>query len=211
MEKNNLIVNERRDVSASHGPEARKGTVTQPPEAVSGPSGPPGEVRIIPVGQEPRRQDNREEGVPDVLNRGGEQPKDEGLRHSGGKQAKRPRDGIRDPEGFYRYLTALQETQIFREQTMRHLRRSEVCVWLAIHGCQGKRGAQISHDRLAELTGTSRKHVGVAIRGLNRRGLLEVLVKGRFRPNSNGEKGLASVYRVYPSAKGQPDKMQVSG
>lgn len=208
MEKINLIGNQRRGLPPSHAPKGRSAAVIQMPEAALRASDPlggvPEAVRVIPVGQEPRRQDSRDGGKPDGLNRGGERPKDESHRHSGGEQAKSRRGEIRNPGGFYGYINALQETQVFREETMRHLPRAEICVWLAIHGCQGKQGARISHDRLVELTGTSRRHVGLAIKKLAHRGLLEVIAKGRFRPNSGGERGLASVYRVYPRAAGQP-------
>jgi len=106
---------------------------------------------------------------------------------------------IRNPSGFYRYKNALEEKKIFIIETLRSLRRAESHVWLAIHNCQGPKGALISQARIMELAGIkSRKNVSTAIQSLHARGLLEVVFKGKYRPNGNGNHGLASIYRVYP-------------
>lgn len=155
--------------------------------------------RVIPVGQEPPPLlELAADGVagPDHARSGS--AKNAGV-GSGESKRRTDRARIRNPEGLRAYRNALQDVRVFRGETMRHLRRAEIAVWLAIHGCQGREGARITYTRLAEITGTSRKHVGKAIGSLKRRGLLEILETGRFRPGSNGESGSASRYRVYPS------------
>jgi hypothetical protein len=155
---------------------------------------------VIPVGQEPQRQTWPSEFKPptDLVNK-----KEKG--RTAGKDKNRntnnnePR-AIRDPDRFYNYKNRLDEYRVFCQETMRHLRRrAEICVWVAIHGCQVKGAAQISQKRIAELAGIKgKRHVVNAIRGLRDRGLLEVLSQGRYRPNGADEYGLSSVYRVYP-------------
>lgn len=152
--------------------------------------------QVIPVGQEPRRQEHEEAGANTLEVRVGRS-----VENANDKNSNMRVSDVRNPERFHAYRNALQELTVFRQESMRHLRRSEIVVWLAIHGCQGRKAARISYGRLVELTGTSRVHVGKAIKSLQNRGLLEVLVKGRFRPNQNGEHGLASLYRVYPRAE----------
>ena len=173
--------------------------------ASAGSSGPRG---IIPVGQEPKRLYNVGE--------------DRGAQRMGGRQvasnraargaaidtarSRRDKDinnitpsTIRNPSGFYKYKNALQEKQVFITETLRSLRRAESHVWLAIHNCQGPNGARISQARIMELAGIkSRKNVSTAVQSLQARGLLEVLVRGKYRPNGSGNHGLASIYRVYP-------------
>lgn len=153
---------------------------------------------VIPVGAEPKRDRAGEEAGRPCGGRGGAGGRVHGLRATGDKNPNSNRQQIREPERFFQYKNALQDLHVFREETLRQLRRAEIAVWLAIHGCQGKEAARISYDRLVELTGTSRKHVGTAIKDLKGRGLLEIVSKGRFRPNQYGENGLASKYRVYP-------------
>lgn len=146
---------------------------------------------IIPVGQEPRRVDVSDNSaiLPVSPGRSGER------RYDNNAKSRR----IRNPEGLDRYRNALQEVQAFRRETMRHLRRAEICVWLAIHGCQGKEGACISQERIAELSGTTgKRHIRDAIADLCSMGLLEVLETGRYRPNGSDGHGLASIYRAYP-------------
>lgn len=148
-------------------------------------------AEIIPVGQEPRRIASTADSANRPARTGG----------VGGHRNDNNSYGtpIRNPAGLNRYRNALQEVQAFRRETMRHLRRAEICVWLAIHGCQGKDGACISQQRIAELAGiTGRRHIGDAIEDLCSMGLLEVLETGRYRPNGNEEYGLASIYRAYP-------------
>jgi hypothetical protein len=106
---------------------------------------------------------------------------------------------IRNRHGFTQFKKAMQEIRAFRRETMRHLRRAEICVWQAIHECQGIDGAQVSQATIMKFTGIrSRRHVGEAIEDLADKGLLEVIVQGRYRPDGKGDHGLASIYRVYP-------------
>lgn len=160
-------------------------------------------VGVIPVGQEPPRQlrgegDGVQAAMAQIPARGASSG-----RRAGGKR--RDKDGntrpaLRNPDGFYKYKNRLEESRVFRRETMRHLRRrAEITVWLAIHGCQHDGAAQISQKRIAELAGIEgKRHVVDAIKGLRAKGLLEVLAQGRYRPNGADEHGLSSVYRVYP-------------
>lgn len=161
---------------------------------------------IIPVGQEPRQRsetnspsDSTGTSRPSTGNSGngaeGDAPRSPGRRKGGSGQ----RGPIRNPDAFNGCKKQLAEQRIFRTETMRHLRRAEICVWQAIHGCQGKEGARIGQQRIAELSGIKgKRHVGEAIEDLCLKGLLEVLVTGRFRPNGADGYGLASRYRAYP-------------
>jgi hypothetical protein len=163
---------------------------------------------IIPVGQEPKRLYNVGEdrgaqrmGGREVASnraaRGAATDTDRSRRHKDINRT--PPSEIRNPSGFYKYKNALHEKQVFVTETLRSLRRAESHVWLAIHNCQGPNGARISQARIMELAGImSRKNVSAAVRSLQARGLLEVLVRGKYRPNGNGNHGLASVYRVHP-------------
>lgn len=138
---------------------------------------------IIPVGKEPlyRPSDGSGSGV------AGSPPEVPVASDGKGK--------IRDPERHGVYMGRLEEVRVFTTETMRGLRRAETQVWMAIFNCQMNNAARISQDRISELAGTSKRHVGEAIRSLAKKGLLRVLSKGSYR--SGG--GLASVYRVYPS------------
>lgn len=160
-------------------------------------------AEIIPVGKEPRlRKDTNQHPTSDAetagLNAGDMK---EGMPRSRGprKDSNGQRNPIRNPDAFHGCRKQLTEQQIFRRETMRHLRRAEICVWQSIHGCQGKDGALISQQRIAELSGIEgKRHVREAIKDLCDKGLLEVLVKGRYRPNGTSDYGLASRYRAYP-------------
>jgi len=151
---------------------------------------------IIPVGEEPRLREDTHYAPTDDNSEGGQGlPGSQGSR----KDNNSPRRPIRKPEAFYACRNQLIEQGIFRRETMRFLRRAEICVWQAIHGCQGKEGARIGQQRIAELAGiTGKRHVGEAIKALCDKGLLEVLSKGRYRPNGADGFGLASRYRAYP-------------
>jgi hypothetical protein len=148
---------------------------------------------IIPVGEEPKRRLLPvESGKPHQSLGGG----------AGGhahETAKKPsRSPIRNQERFRAYKNALHEVRVFRRETMRHLRRAEICAWLAIHDCQGADGACISQRKIGEFAGIKgNRHVVNVIKALRQKGLLEVLVQGRYRPNGP-DHGIASVYRVYP-------------
>lgn len=154
-------------------------------------------AQVIPVGQEPPVL--RELLAGHMSGSNVVQPPRAAQRHGRPHTVSRGGHGpaTRDHDGLRVYKNALHESQVFGRETMRHLKRSEVVVWLAIHGCQGKDSATISYDRLVEITGTSRKHVGGAIKSLRKRGLLEILEKGRYRPGVNNS-GRASRYRVFP-------------
>jgi hypothetical protein len=170
------------------------GTQPVPTPAPEGPR----RGRVIPVGKEPAWPEVQ---VPSVSPEG---PSNSGATdRSAPMSGRKPRSGkrqeIRDPFAFYAYKNHLDELRVFREETMRTLRRAELCVWMAIHGCQHKGAARISQQRIAEVAGIKgRRHVGEAIESLCRKGLLEVLFQGRYRPNGGDEHGLASVYRAYP-------------
>ncbi len=152
---------------------------------------------IIPVGREPERADGPNESR--ALRESHTHKDGAGGTHERAISDKSSRTPIRNPERFYKYKNALEESRVFRELTMRTLRRAEINVWLAIHGCQHLGRAQIGQKRIAELAGIKgKRHVVDAIRCLRKKGLLEVIVKGRYRPNGAEEHGLASVYRVYP-------------
>ncbi|MFM8494214.1 MAG: hypothetical protein ACKOEM_01635, partial [Planctomycetia bacterium] len=159
-------------------------------------------VGVIPVGQEPPRQPRAEgEGAKAAV---GARPA--GGDPEGGEKTGRGRrkggvslPAIRNPDGFYKYKNRLDEIRVFRRETMRHLRRAEICVWEAIHNCQHDSAAQISQKRIAELAGIKgKRHVVDTIKSLRARGLLEVLAQGRYRPGGADGHGLSSVYRVYP-------------
>jgi hypothetical protein len=180
--------------NAFHG--RGRGAASSPPLVTTPPNLGP---RVIPVGQEPLRQ-------PRLGSANESQPADDGLmtkawpgagphhNNNNGKQA-----AIRNPEGFYTYKNRLDEIRVFRGETMRHLRRrAEITVWEAIHNCQHHGSAQISLKRIAELAGVAKRHVVDAIKSLCKRGLLEVVAKGSYRPNGAEGHGLASVYRAYP-------------
>jgi hypothetical protein len=166
-------------------------------------SAPAPAVGVIPVGGEPPRQPRAEgDGGQTVLPELPVQGAAEGRRAGGKRRDKNgnTRPALRNPDGFYKYKNRLEELRVFRCETMRHLRRrAEITVWLAIHGCQHDGAAQISQRRISELAGIKNKrHVVEVIKGLRRKGLLEVLAQGRYRPNGAEEHGLSSVYRVYP-------------
>ncbi len=148
---------------------------------------------IIPVGEEPKRRLLPEDpGRPRLSNGGGASDR---TSDRVDKPGRRP---IRNPERFRAYKNALHEVRVFRRETMRHLRRAEICAWMAIHDCQGADGACISQRKISELSGIKgNRHVVNVIKSLRQKGLLEVLVQGRYRPNGS-DNGLASVYRVYP-------------
>ena len=69
---------------------------------------------------------------------------------------------------------------------------------MAIHGCKGRDIARIGYAKIKEIAGiSSQRHVSEAIRSLVDRGLLEVVHRGRYRPNGDG--GMASEYRAFPT------------
>jgi hypothetical protein len=170
--------------------------------ALTTPSQPGDGVRgsVIPVGQEPRRQSRREDGNIAAPRAGRRTGRSQAKEQAGGDSNSKALPPLRNPDGFYAYKNRLDEIRVFRKETMRTLkRRAELAVWLAIHGCQHDGRAQISQKTVAKIAGIqSRRHVGDAIRGLQEKGLLEVIVQGRYRPNGADDHGLSSLYRVYP-------------
>jgi hypothetical protein len=180
-------------VGAAAGP-AGEGGAQLPPSAVSLPAGPPS---VIPVGQEPPRQPRADSET--LRAPAGQQQATRSPGQPLPDKDRKIRPPLRNPEGFYKYKNRLDEIRVFRAETMRHLRRAELTVWEAIHGCQFNGSAQISQQKIAEIAGIkSRQHVGKAIKSLRKKGLLEVLVEGRYKPNGVEGHGLSSVYRTYP-------------
>jgi hypothetical protein len=164
-----------------------------------------GPSRVIPVGQEPPRRGTENNTDIDVAkhldstlqaSHGDTTAKRGPTSRPGRKRSGSPE--IQNPEGFFKYRNRLQEQSIFTTETLKGLRRAEIAVWLAIHNCQVQGRARIGYARLMEITGLSKRHVGEAIRGLKSKGLIEVLFKGKYRPNGGDEHGLASIYRAYP-------------
>jgi hypothetical protein len=182
--------------SAMEAPAAARETVEM---VRAGPS------QVIPVGQEPPRrviEDATSKDADGLLNStrptgNGEQATKRGTTSRPGRKRSGPLE-IQNPPGFFAYKNRLQEQSIFTTETLKSLRRAEIAVWLAIHNCQVRGSARIGYARIMEISGLSKRHVGEAIRDLESRGLLEVLFKGKYRPNGGAEHGLASIYRVYP-------------
>jgi hypothetical protein len=188
--------------SPKAGLSAAKGGHVQPDEC--GGKQPLRAYGIIPVGQEPPSQPlsgDQSSGENAGINAGGLVAAVSVRAVLGGRSGNRAKK-VRNPEGLKRYKSALDEKQVFVQVTMRDLRRAEIAVWLAIHGCKGRDTARISVARIKEITGIKgQRHVTGAIRSLIQRGLLKVAFRGRFRPNGCVGAGMASVYRIYPSAE----------
>ena len=155
---------------------------------------------VIPVGREPPRQSQHDgENIKPPTGTSSDRTR---LGKNATDLDRKGRNPIRNPDAFFTFKNRLDETRVFREETMRKLTRSEICVWLAIHGCQHDGAAQISNARIAELAGIGgRRHVVEAIKSLHGMGLLRVLVKGRYTPNGSNGYGLSSVYQVFPRAE----------
>jgi hypothetical protein len=157
---------------------------------------------IIPVGQEPPRQPTVGDGSVRASAAGAPAGNRRGASRRAADKNKRIRADIRNPDGFYKYKNRLDEFRVFRAETMRTLRRAELAVWLAIFGCQHHGSAQIGQRKICEITGIKKRdHVSKAVKSLRQKGLLEVVLQGRYRPNGAEEHGLSSVYRVYPRAE----------
>lgn len=169
----------------------------------------PVQAGIIPVGHEPRRHP-----CPSQHTAAGREiaKSDEGF-----KPAPRAKGAgnLRNPKKFFGLKDRFNALRIITMETMGTLRKSEIQVWLAIFNCEFKGLAQIGYSRLCEVTKLSRRHVGKAVASLESKGLLEVVVRGRYRPSRNAaggggragsgagegrssEAGLASIYRVFP-------------
>lgn len=82
----------------------------------------------------------------------------------------------------------------FVDTTMADLTRGELAVWLAVFRDSRDGTARTSYDDLARRTGLNRRNVGRALRGLERRGLLQIVRRGGLRRGP-------SVYRVRGVAK----------
>jgi hypothetical protein len=118
-------------------------------------------------------------------------------------------------------LTTLRDRanmlRVFTLETAGTLRRAELVVWLAIFNCEFQGLAEIGYTRLCTITKLSRRHVGKAVASLEAKGLLEVVIRGRFQPprkhrpdqeTANGANGAvssgqASVYRIYARPEGE--------
>jgi DNA-binding transcriptional ArsR family regulator len=207
--------------------DAAEASPSRPSQPLPGPAGP----EIIPVGQEPRRQlpahggDHREAAARKII------PGDAVMSN----QRKKGRRNLRDPSKFFAVKDRLNALSIFTLETMGTLRRSEIRVWLAIFNCEFEGLARIGYSRLCEITRLSRRHVGTAVKSLEEKGLLEVVFRGRYRPNRSRagdgckasdraggvkgkDNGLASCYRTHarpaenanapPPAKPAPRKRQ---
>jgi hypothetical protein len=176
----------------------------------------PVQPEIIPVGHEPRRHpcpgggDHREAAGRKIA------PPDGVLKPD--PRAKGSRD-LRNPKKFFGLKDRLDTLRIFTLESMGTLRKSEIQVWLAIFNCEFNGLAQIGYSRLCEVTKLSRRHVGKAVASLESNDLLEVVVRGRYRPSRSeavgggkpgsgaadsrsSEAGLASTYRVQPRPHG---------
>jgi hypothetical protein len=176
----------------------------------------PAQPDIIPVGQEPRRHpcsgggDHREAAGRKIASPDGVLKP--GLRAKGSRN-------LRNPKKFFGLKDRMDTLRIFTLESMGTLRKSEIQVWLAIFNCEFNGLAQIGYSRLCEVTKLSRRHVGKAVASLESKGLLKVVVRGRYRPSRNeavgggrpgsgagdsrpSEAGLASTYRVHPRPNG---------
>ena len=156
---------------------------------------------IIPVGQEPQRQQTADEKPPvGSPIRGVAAAESIATKKPRGKA----RGGLRSPEKLFRVKDRLLQLRIFTLETMGSLRRAEITVWLAIFNCEFRGQAQIGYARLSEVTDLSQRHVGKAIKSLVGKGLLKVVSRGQYRPSrsSGGEgaktNGFSSIYRVHP-------------
>ena len=167
---------------------------------------------IIPVGHEPRRHPCP--GVGEHREAAGRKiaPPDGVLKPDPREKGSR---NLRNPKKFFGLKDRINRLRVFTVETMGTLRRSEMRVWLAIFNCEFNGLAQIGYSRLCEVTKLSRKHVGTAVASLEAKGLLEVVVRGRYRPSRGGDvnghtqahgnasgrasdAGLASIYRIHP-------------
>lgn len=159
---------------------------------------------IIPVGQEPPSQPSAADqsaSEPGEMNASGLVAAVSVGAALGGRSGSRAKK-VRNPEGLKQYKSALEEKQVFVQVTMRNLKRAEIAVWFAIHGCKGRDTARISVARIKEIAGIKgQRHVTGAIQSLVQRGLLEVVSRGGFRPNGYGGAGVTNVYRIYPTAE----------
>ena len=158
--------------------------------------------QVIPVGQEPPSLPPAGEAGDSGRGSSGEVGlvATAGSRPSAGRSKGGQASRVRNPEGLRTYKNALREQQEFVRLTMRDLTRAEISVWLAIHGCKGRDTARIGYAKIKEITGIKgQRHVTAAIRSLEKRGLLEVVRRGKYRPNSGDGAGMASEYRIYPT------------
>ncbi len=167
---------------------------------------------IIPVGHEPRRHPSRGVGEHREAAARKIAPAEAVLKPD--PRAKGSRN-LRNPKKFFGLKDRMNKLRIFTVETMGTLRRSEIRVWLTVFNCEFDGQAQIGYSRLCEVTKLSRKHVGTAVASLEAKGLLEVVVRGRYRPSRGGsvsghtqadgnansrvsDAGLASIYRIHP-------------
>jgi DNA-binding transcriptional ArsR family regulator len=69
----------------------------------------------------------------------------------------------------------------FVDFALADLSRGEIAVWLVLYRDTRDGTARTSYDDLARRTGQSRRSVGRALRGLERRGLVKVVHRGGMR------------------------------
>ena len=126
---------------------------------------------VIPVGKEPRRV---------TESRGLDQ---QPVVSSEATYRKKPLASPRKRKGPYPVRQSLRERasklRDFTVETMGGLRKSELQVWLAIFNCDFE-VATIGYSRLMEVTKLSRRHVGIAVKSLEEKGLLRVLPGGNL-------------------------------
>jgi predicted transcriptional regulator len=140
----------------------------------------------------------------------GEEPRPEASGLGSQFLPRSPEDGRGDSSSTMqrRAKSRLKKMRNFIMLSMRDLRPAELRVWLALYNCEHKGLCRIGYERIAELTGVSRRHVGKAMKSLMLQGLVDRRYQGKFRPGNN--KGLASIYRLYDQqweeVKQVPDK-----
>lgn len=171
---------------------------------------------IIPVGQEPRRQDlslgQLEHPVVGCRTTRRQEPAAKPERADW--TPRRSRRGVKST-----LKNRANTLRVFTVETMGSLTKAEIQVWLAIFNCEFDGLAQIGYSRLCEITKLSRRHVGKAVNSLQRQGLLEVVVRGRFQPSQSRQPanthpagktvslGQPSIYKIYA----RPNKAPVAG
>lgn len=170
--------------------------------------------QIIPVGQEPRRQCRVSTSAVDAEDNtviGSPAKSHQEPAASVGKFKTRSYRSGRSAKSLLK--DRANTLRVFTVETMGDLTKAEIRVWLAIFNCEFGGRAEIGYSRLRKITKLSRRHVGKAVKSLQRRGLLEVVLRGRFQPprkhqptieNTPQAKGTVclgqpSVYRIYAS------------
>jgi hypothetical protein len=139
----------------------------------------------------------------------GEEPRPEGiLMPVSASLSRLPEAGQQagNSSGRQKAKSRLKTLRNFVTFDLRALRPAEINVWLVIFNCEFRGVAQIGYDRIAELTGKSKKSVSKAVNNLIATGLLDRPVRGQFRPGSS--RGQSSVYRIHAHAEPQGEEVQ---